>query len=390
MKLPFEKISIDGFRGLRGLQLEDMGPINILVGANNSGKTSVLEALSIMCNPFNPSEWLEMIRRRDFGGLDETRVQSLRWCFRQSGQLVDPDYEFEADCEFRSAGQFPLRKLIVEYKDIVGFPDERIIERLKRFKQKTIDFSEPWRGSELVHLVETDVFDPQTTLFDSGTHTVIEPVSLQLWENDPIASRGSRAPRSKRLPTDTLTPYSYQINSLQIRSHTRHLFQAISFSPRGRRFVIELVRKFDPDVVDLDIASFRGNRPAIYLNHRKLGPAPLSVFGDALRRAVLLASTLHMVQGGLLLIDEVETGIHISALENVFEWLIDVARDFNVQVVATTHSLEAVDSILMAAGDRIADLVTFHLADDDGQTRAKRIPGELLQRLRRERGLDVR
>ena len=132
-------------------------------------------------------------------------------------------------------------------------------------------------------------------------------------------------------------------------------------------------------------------RPAIYLNHKRLGPAPLSIFGDALRRAVLLASTLHALKGGgVLLIDEIETGIHVSALQRVFAWLANAAKQFDVQIIATTHSLEAVDAIAQSVNDRIDDLVTFHLDQTEQETRVKRIPGELLLRLRRERGLDVR
>ena len=86
-----DNVRIDGFRGLRNLALDGLGPLNILVGENNSGKTSVLEALSILCNPYEPFEWLAMVRRRDFGGLDETRIQSLRWCFRQTGELSDSE-----------------------------------------------------------------------------------------------------------------------------------------------------------------------------------------------------------------------------------------------------------------------------------------------------------
>lgn len=59
-----DSVAIDGFRGLRGLALNNLEPINVLVGENNSGKTSVLEALSILCNPFQPQEWMAMIRRR--------------------------------------------------------------------------------------------------------------------------------------------------------------------------------------------------------------------------------------------------------------------------------------------------------------------------------------
>src|SRR5262245_13756091 len=97
-KYSLDNVNIDGFRGLRNFHLDGLGLMNVLVGGNDSGKTSVLEALSILCNPLDPSEWMRMVRRRDFGRLDETRIQSLRWCFSQSGQLADPDAMFEAGC----------------------------------------------------------------------------------------------------------------------------------------------------------------------------------------------------------------------------------------------------------------------------------------------------
>src|SRR5438034_11209422 len=96
-KLSLGNVTIDGFRGLRHLRLDGLGRLNILVGENNSGKTSVLEALSILCNAFEPYEWVSMVRRRDFGRLDETRIQSLRWCFAQAGQLVHPEITFEGE-----------------------------------------------------------------------------------------------------------------------------------------------------------------------------------------------------------------------------------------------------------------------------------------------------
>jgi AAA15 family ATPase/GTPase len=121
-----------------------------------------------------------------------------------------------------------------------------------------------------------------------------------------------------------------------------------------------------------------------------MGPAPLSVFGDALRRAVLLASTIQTVAGGVLLVDEMETGIHVSALKKVFYWLVKVAKRLEVQIFMTTHSLEAVDAVCESADDHIDDLVTFHINQHEESTSVKRIGGEMLLRLRRERGLDVR
>lgn len=385
------RISIDGFRGLRNLDMDGLGALNILVGGNSSGKTSVLEAVSVLCNPCHPYEWLAMVRRRDFGNLDETRVQSLRWCFRQTGQLVDPEFMFDGRCAMTCTGKFPLRKLTVEYKDIVGEPSAKEVERMdrdRRDSRASLELEEEWRGSEITHYVE---FDPEASdgdLVPSGATSTSEPIVIQLWEEGPMVGRPHRPRREMNLATDTLTPYSYQLNRLQVRSHS---LASLADSKKGRHAVVELVREFDADILDIEVLSLRGRSPAIYLHHRTLGPAPLSIFGDALRRAVLLASTMHKLKGGgVLLIDELETGIHVKTLPRVFAWLASAAQQLDVQVIATTHSLEAVDAIAQSMTDRIDDLVTFHLKQTERETIARRIPGELLLRLRGESGLDVR
>jgi ABC-type multidrug transport system ATPase subunit len=112
------------------------------------------------------------------------------------------------------------------------------------------------------------------------------------------------------------------------------------------------------------------------------------VFGDAMRRSVLLAATLPTLKGGgLLLIDEVETGIHVSALGRVFSWLITSARKLGVQVLVTTHSLEALDALAAAPATGSADeVVAFNLAQREDRTECKRFAGDLLPKPRRTSG----
>lgn len=391
--LSLSKVGIDRFRGLRSLELDGLGRVNILVGSNNSGKTSVLEALSILCQPFNPEEWLNMIRRRDFGQLDETRIQSIRWCFLQASGLSDPDQLIEAECEFTCDGHFPLRSLSIKYAEFIGepTPDEfrRGMNNSSRLMRQRADlplFEETMRGADLIHIPQwtqpppPNIFQPETFIDDT------QLLSLKVWEGI-IPKRYGRVRNAPKLDSETLTPYSYQINRNQVKSQSKRIFQLDSPS------VLELLQDFDNDIEGIDLASFRGDRPAVYIKHRKLGVAPLSVFGDATRRAVLLASNLlSLKNGGVLLIDEVEAGIHVSALGRVFEWLVKSARTLQVQVFVTTHSLEALDALVSArselAGDD--DIVTFHLSQTEERTLGKRLYGDLVRRLRSERGLDVR
>ena len=401
-ELSLSNVGIDGFRGLRSLELDGLGRVNILVGSNNSGKTSVLEALSIFCQPLNPEEWLHMVRRRDFGQLDETRLQSLRWCFSQSIGIPDSDQLIQATCKFTCQGAFPLRELRVQYSEFSSEPSfeelDRVLHRIQlrtmkrlRLKEQLNGMDENERtlvemmhGAEIVHYPEWQ----KISFFEriSGkSYPQSEPPKLIIWEEF-IPPRLGQFRDNPKLNSETLTPYSYQINRNQVRSLSKQIFQ------QDWPNVLELLRDFDPDVDGIDVASFHGDRPAIYIKHRKLGIAPLSIFGDAMRRAVLLASTLlSLKDGGILLVDEVEAGIHVNALARVFEWVVRAARTLQVQVFVTTHSLEALDALVSARSTlEKDDIVAFHLNQKEELTQSKRFSSDLLHRLRFERGLDVR
>jgi energy-coupling factor transporter ATP-binding protein EcfA2 len=381
---PFDNLNLDRFRGLRNLQIDGLGQFNVFVGANNSGKTSVLEAVSLLCNPFDPTEWLAMVRRRDFGRLDETRVQSLRWCFPQAKQLADSEAMFESECQMSCTGQVSLRRLRATYRDIVGEPAPRRSphrQKPRRTAEFDVEMFGPRRGAEITHVVETDGAEHRT-LFSAQALAELVPIVIQVWEDEPVSRGAFRGRRQVRC--ETLTPYSYQINRLQVQYQSKHMFD------ESRSATLDLIRAFDPEIQGIEIASVRGGRPALYLNHRRLGPSPLSVFGDALRRALLLASTLPTLRGGVLFIDEIEAGIHISLLQRIFAWLNEAANSLHVQIISTTHSLEAVDALLAGGGSATQDLVTFHIEQAEERTIAKRYDEDLLARLRNERGLDVR
>jgi len=128
----------------------------------------------------------------------------------------------------------------------------------------------------------------------------------------------------------------------------------------------------------------------LYLRHAQSGRTPLSAFGDGVRRALLMALTLVSVSGGHLLIDEIETAIHISVLGGIFKWLVDSCRENDVQLIATTHSLEALDAILAAGKGDLGSIVGYHFPSLGHAASVKRYEGEQLSRLRFDRGLDVR
>lgn len=382
---PLQHIEIDGFRGFDNFTLPKLGRVNVLVGGNNSGKTSLLEAIALLCAPTDPDKMLEVVRARDPGGIDESRPHSLLWCFTRKQPVEKAEEWASTQCTLQMQGTFGLGRLDIILDEVVGELDQR--ERLyAELRRLPVPLEK--QGVQIT-------YHPQPALPISGEWPAMpeQGFKMQVWET-PIGPR--RPARSIRLdafqenpyvPCSVIHPYSYQMNQVQVRSLSRILLDG------DNAVLIELLQQFDPDVLDVDIGSSRGERPAIYLRHRRLGLAPLSVFGDAMRRSVLLASTLSALpQGGVLLLDEAEAGVHVEAQQRFFTWLINTAHQRGVQVFMTTHSLEALDAMLLGEADSGGDkdIVVYQLKRERDAVQCKRFAGDLLHRLRFERGLDVR
>ncbi len=78
-------------------------------------------------------------------------------------------------------------------------------------------------------------------------------------------------------------------------------------------------------------------------------PLPLRSLGDGIQRILGFALALVNAKDGLLLIDEVENGIHYSALLEVWQLIFRIAHRLNIQVFTTTHSRDCLEAFQQAA-----------------------------------------
>jgi hypothetical protein len=106
-----------------------------------------------------------------------------------------------------------------------------------------------------------------------------------------------------------------------------------------------------------------------FMVRREGDPRPVAIgsMGDGMWRMLALAITLSQCKGGCLLIDEIDTGLHHSVLEEMWKMVYGAAKDLDVQVFATTHSNEcgrSLAAICSAEPDR-AHRVALHRIDKD-------------------------
>lgn len=382
---------IHRFRGLRDLKIEKLGQINLFVGNNNSGKTSVLEALSIYCDPLNWRKWYEVgfVREVPNSPLQSILIDQLIWLFPQKGNAKDKDKELFESSEIllTASGSFPIGK--------VTAAQERV-SRMARTPSWNIKLGEEglqidddvmqYREEEIEGLkIHVSAFENGKQISTTQAENVVAE-TLAFYENrDTPPVRLSKRPIQEipTLPTQFVNPFSHRSSAL-LPSLWSEVVEADL-----KTETVDLLRFFDPGIQEVDIILPTARRQDISVKHAKLGRAPLSTFGDGLRRVFTLATTIPRVKGGLLLVDELETAIHTRALEKTFDWLIKACIHNNVQLFATTHSLEALDAVIEVARDS-ADLVVYRLQQDKEQTNANRFDKDMIIRLREELGQEVR
>lgn len=369
------EVTIHAFRRLRSVSLAQLGSVNLIVGGNNSGKTSVLEAIATFCMPFDLREWIAAIRQRETKPISQIIEDDLRWLFAQDESQSSPD--IRGVNHVSGSGAFTVRELIAQYKRVTGEFTDR----------EQVDVDE--HGAPIYELTtseqvgaEIDIEVRTVRNSDNGNTPLAHRQRVTLWSMNPFEVE-IPAFADQSLRVRTISPFSHQNERLQITQ----LSEAIETGWKEK--VVDLLVKIDPLIAGLEIIAPTGGRAQVAIRHAKLGVMPLSAFGDGVRRVLLFALTVPAISNGLLLIDEIENAIHISSISQVFSWLVDACRAYSVQLIATTHSLEAVDALL-SANINAEDIVGYRLMQNRSEQSAHRFSGSVLQHLRLERGLDVR
>lgn len=75
----------------------------------------------------------------------------------------------------------------------------------------------------------------------------------------------------------------------------------------------------------------------------------LGSMGEGMNRMLGIALALVNAKDGMLLIDEVDTGLHYSVLPEMWKLIFEIAHRLNVQVFATSHSWDCIQSFQQAA-----------------------------------------
>lgn len=324
-----DSLKIQNFRMLEDFEVEKLGQVNLIVGKNNSGKSTVLEALRIYAGNAD-RHLLEEIAKEHGEKFklfdDEVGNPKSEIYFKDffSGRKLH-------NASFFHIGEFknPNNALFLVFVngDKSGFeqshPEAISLFKIaqKEWKQRKIIRSFFVINGKFRHVYMID--EPNFDVLTTG-----------LAEDIPCSSTPTQLPKLEEL--------AEKWDSIVFTDAEKEVVNALSIiepTIQGIAFI-------------QDKNKVTGERTAIVRLQGQAQPVPLKSLGDGMQRLLQIALNIYQAKDGFLLIDEFENGLHYSVQEKVWGLIFEMAKRLNIQVFATTHSWDCIEAFSKVAVER--------------------------------------
>ncbi len=341
-----DSLQIKNFRSLKDFQVSRLGHVNLIVGKNNSGKSSVLEALRIFAGNAQrnlleqiAAEHNEKYRLHDTESIENGDYLPFEDLF--TGRKF-PNSDDDAISIGSISGTETLRiehGLVAEIEETVTNDLGGTIETSTRIRRQRV-FKEALNQDESHDSIRQALF---ITKGERSTLMLLDALGPRFRPN--ILDTAGTLPCSS-IPTqfvsvDELADIWDKIVFTEHEEFVKKSLQIISSDFENITFVR------NEEYPSPSRRPFR--RSAIIKLQNISRPVPLNSLGDGMLRICQLAIKVFSAKDGILLIDEFENGLHYTVMKKVWQLLFEIAKKLNIQIFATTHSWDCIESFANAA-----------------------------------------
>lgn len=300
----FKKIEIKNFRGIDHLVIDDFSRVNIFLGHNNSGKTSVLECLLLIMGMSSPDipQSLNKIRSRN----NMIGVSDARYMFKNLILSLPPE--------------------------IIATQNDNVLRHLKLNlsyvfdeKEQAVQHNAPMPISESMALINT-----LEMLFDvrDGMDTKSFRSSLTFNQSGLVTGRKLAEGYIEKDFIGLITADLLSGNLVNDLSEV--------FKRKQKDLILERLAMFDKAIYTIDILN-----NDVYIGFEGINELlPLGMAGDGLRRYLNIVACSANPMTNIIVIDEIGNGLHYSAYKKLWESIFSLATITNKQMFITTHSKE--------------------------------------------------
>jgi AAA15 family ATPase/GTPase len=307
-----DSLLIKNYRILKEFKINSLEQINLITGKNNTGKSTVLQAIAIYACKGDLNYILTLLKNNgDYFGQPEINVHTLSSIFTDRIIAFDPQNTIViSNTENNKYIQLQFVKYIDKIQNdrqesIVGkeiLPDDSEIENYKTGFTAKVDTS------------SSRLFLEEKFNILYGYRNLFVPDKFQFI-------------RTQDIDTDT----------------AGKLFDDIILTDK-EKYVIEALKIIEPrtERIAFVMEELSKQRHAVMKLANMEKALPLKSMGDGINRVLCIILAMVNVENGFLLIDEFENGLHYSVQEQLWKMIFKLSQMLNIQVFVTTHSNDCI------------------------------------------------
>lgn len=318
-----KSLDIQGYRCFERLTVPDLARVNVFVGRNNAGKTALLDAVDLLMS------------RKESWALWRASMRRGELVSRHTGPENVGGYYAGLSLAVIAAGR---PQPFVGSLGVEGRAEDSVwscsLEWMEGASLRQLRWDRDRRGGPLF----STTGDTLETRIPNGA--------------DPTRILGRSNPVEGQVKPLRFLGTVYDLGAMLAEGWAEFALT------EGEELVQQALRVIEPDVERVAYlpseGSGRGSDFVVKLRGVR-DRVPMGSLGDGMRRLLALAMTLVQSRGGVLLVDEMDTGLHYSVMPALWRLVLETARRLDVQVFATTHSRDCLEGIAALPPDVLGD-----------------------------------
>lgn len=368
--MQIDSITIHNYRCIGKIKIDNLSPITLLVGRNNTGKSALIEAFALASAAY--AGWRDCLGDDLITSIIERRggwkyADMMIKIGEQKSEIYAKGEDLKGTVEITRSVDY----LSEDIRSSVTLSFENyiteIIDKVHSYLERDEIIKPPRRIIELfyesIDINKIKVFiGYKDELTNKTTHAIL--IGDRPPFNFSMIDKGIRYLLPSHISTSKIIRSPSQIKSKTIFMLAPSIQYLNELQKRLAKSgeLLNLIKILQEKISYFEDIREVGGNFLVFLKGFKT-PIPLGSMGDGFRAQLAILAAISTVKNGIALMEEPEIRLHPGFMGTIANQIVNTAELENTQFIISTHSLDFLD-FLIKANTELIKVIRMYLIED--------------------------